>query len=449
MLNKIRSKINENIHFRDVLKGSGIAFLSKIFSTAIGLITSIYIARHYGANIIGVMAIINSVLVIFSIFGLMGNNVAIIRIIPEYIEKYSLGSAYVAYKYALGNIFLLSIIASIVLFFLSDIMSVHMFKIEHMNYFIIMASFFVIVRAFNIFNQDVLRALQKIKIYSQVQILTSLITLLFILWATHLFYNEYNPIYVMFGSNLFVFITVCFLVKYEFSCVKKIKNEPSISRSQLISISFPMFITASIHMVISQTDIIMLGVMKSESEVGIYNIVVKLSLLTSFILNAVNAIVAPKFSKLYHSGKIKDLRIVAQKSSKLIFWGTFPIIIIYIIAGQWVLSIYGNEFIIGYYALVFLTIGQFVNSAVGSVGYFLDMTGHQKIIRNIVVLGGIINILSNIVLIPKFGINGAAFSSMISIVIWNIIASIYIKYKFGFFITYIPFISRNNYEKVT
>ena len=194
MINKIRSKINENIHFRDILKGSSIAFLSKILSTAIGLITSIYIARHYGANIIGIMAIINSVLVIFSIFGLMGNNVAILRIIPEYIEKHSIGSAYVAYKYALANVFLLSIVAGIILYFSSGTISIYMFKIEQINYFIIIASFFVIVRAFNIFNQDVLRALQKIKIYSQVNILNSLITLLFILWATHLFYNEYNPI---------------------------------------------------------------------------------------------------------------------------------------------------------------------------------------------------------------------------------------------------------------
>ena len=200
-----------------------------------------------------------------------------------------------------------------------------------------------------------------------------------------------------------------------------------------------MFLANAMFIVIEQTDTIMLGIMRSEAEVGIYSIAFKLAMMTMLIFTAVNSMAAPKFSQFYHSGKMEELKQVAQKSTKLIFWINLPIFIIYVFLGQFILNLYGSEFTMGYYPLIFLAMGQLILAMVGSVGHFLNMTGHQNVFKNIIIIGGVLNIVLNIILIPNYGINGAAIASMISNAAWSIMAAIYIRHKFGFSISYIPF----------
>jgi O-antigen/teichoic acid export membrane protein len=135
--------------------------------------------------------------------------------------------------------------------------------------------------------------------------------------------------------------------------------------------------------VIGQTGVIMLGMFRSEAEVGYYAIAVKLGTLTAFILNAVNSMAAPKFSELFHSEKMDELTYVAKKSAKLIFWTTAPILLGLIILGKSELKIaFGAEFVVAYPALVLLVLGQFVHSISGGPGLFMNMTVNQKVFRN-------------------------------------------------------------------
>jgi O-antigen/teichoic acid export membrane protein len=183
----------------------------------------------------------------------------------------------------------------------------------------------------------------------------------------------------------------------------------------------------------------MLGIYRSESEVGYYSIAVKLATLTAFVLQAINTMAAPKFSELYHTGKMDELFHVARKSTKLIFWTTIPILVVLVLFGKPILGLlFGRDFTVAYPAMVLLIVGQFANSISGSTGNFMNMTGRQKIFRNIIFLSALINIVLCFVLIPRFGINGAAFAGMISLSFWNIYTLIYIKIHFGSSIGYIP-----------
>ena len=87
-------------------------------------------------------------------------------------------------------------------------------------------------------------------------------------------------------------------------------------------------------------------------------------------------------------------------------------------------------------------LGQFVNIMCGSVGYFLTMTGEQKAFNYIIFMGGGVNILLNLLLIPKYGIDGAAAASFVSTCLWNIAALKYIKNKYNLYIGYWPFVLR-------
>lgn len=211
---------------------------------------------------------------------------------------------------------------------------------------------------------------------------------------------------------------------------------------EILSISMPMFMTASMNFAIGQTGVVMLGMFRSEAEVGFFAVAVKLANLTSFVLTAINSMAAPKFSELFNTGKVDELFHVARKSTKLIFWTTTPILLILILFGKpLILLMFGSDFIVAYLAMVFLVIGQFVHSISGSTGIFMNMTGHQIVYRNIILAAAFLNIILNIVLIPLYGIYGASISAMVCIVFWNITALIYIKVKFNKTIAYAPLIN--------
>jgi O-antigen/teichoic acid export membrane protein len=186
----------------------------------------------------------------------------------------------------------------------------------------------------------------------------------------------------------------------------------------------------------------MLGIFRSEAEVGYYSIAVKLAMLTAFILKAVITVAAPKFSNLFYSDKIDELFYVAKKSAKLIFWTTVPILLSLIVLGKSIITLlYGSNFIVAYWAMIILIIGNFVTSISGPTAMFMNMTENHKIFRNIIFISALTNIGLSILLIPDFGICGAAVSSMASLVLWSIITLFYIKMKYGKTTGYFPFLA--------
>ncbi len=134
----------------------------------------------------------------------------------------------------------------------------------------------------------------------------------------------------------------------------------------------------------------MLGMFRTEKEVGIYNVALKLAALTSITLFAINTIAAPKFAEFWGRRDIKGLGRVAQQSTKLIFWTSFPILLSFWLFPSYILNVFGSEFKAGSTALIILTFGQFINAISGSVGYILQMTGKQKVFQNIILTATII-----------------------------------------------------------
>jgi O-antigen/teichoic acid export membrane protein len=178
---------------------------------------------------------------------------------------------------------------------------------------------------------------------------------------------------------------------------------------------------------------------RPEREVGYYSVSVKVASLTIFALEAINTMAAPKFSELFHTGKMDELFHVARKSTRLIFWTTTPILLVLLVLGKPILGfIFGDEFTAAYLSMVFLVLGQFVNAVSGSTGHFMNMTGHQNALKNVILVTAISNVLLSLILIPYFGIEGAAFSAMVSQIFLNVYALMYIKKSYGKTIGYLP-----------
>lgn len=197
----------------------------------------------------------------------------------------------------------------------------------------------------------------------------------------------------------------------------------------LISTSLPLFWVTSMNLLMSWTDTIMLGIWTNSRTVGIYGVTMRTAMLTGFILAAVNSIAAPKFAGLYAQKDYQSLSNLARNSAQLMTCIAAPVLLLFLIAPTWVLGLFGPGFSTGATALAILAIGQFVNVATGSVGYLLMMSGYEKLMRNNIIVSAALNILLNTILIPKYGISGAAIATAFSLAMMNLISAGLVYWK--------------------
>nr|WP_202795642.1 flippase [Algoriphagus machipongonensis] len=191
--------------------------------------------------------------------------------------------------------------------------------------------------------------------------------------------------------------------------------------------SLPLFLSSVSTIIISNSDVIILGIFASTSDIGLYGIAIKIALLTSFFLQITNSSVGPKIAALYFNGSIMETEQMVKKVTRVLLICGLVSIVIFIFFGNLILSLWGDEFQAAYIILLILSFGQLFNIGTGAAGQILTMTGHEKFNRNITVFYMILNILLNYIFIKKFGILGAAFINSFTVISLNVTRVIYAK----------------------
>jgi O-antigen/teichoic acid export membrane protein len=202
--------------------------------------------------------------------------------------------------------------------------------------------------------------------------------------------------------------------------------------------SVPLYWVACLQLVMTWTSTLALGMWATPRDVGIFGVANRSATLTSFILLAVNNIAAPKFAALHRAGDIATLGRVARDSARLMALVSAPILVICLLVPGPVMRLFGAEFASGANVLSVLAMGQFVNVVTGSVGFLLIMCGYEGLYRNAFLFCAAISIGLNVLLIPRFGIMGAAVATAGSLALQNLIAAAMVWRKLG--VVTIPFL---------
>jgi O-antigen/teichoic acid export membrane protein len=166
---------------------------------------------------------------------------------------------------------------------------------------------------------------------------------------------------------------------------------------------------------LSISDRVMLGMLGTSRDVGIYNIAFLVSNFLMLVFMGFNASFAPIISELYHSGKRQELRSLYSSLTRGIIIIVTPALCWLVGFGDDLLRVFGQEFVAGYVALIALCVGVSIRCAIGSVGTLLVMSGHPRYNAVNTVVVTALNIALNWVLIPRYGLAGAAIATAISI----------------------------------
>jgi O-antigen/teichoic acid export membrane protein len=433
-----RLNFDNDPHFKSVFRGSSITLVARLANAFTLLIINFIIAKEFGSEDVGVLAVVSSVLNVIIIFNVFGTSTAILRLVPEYKSKFSSGSAREVYKRTLITILSLAPIIS------GLIIIIGYYWIKHENPSDIRFSFVLILAAlsplFSLYkiNTESIRAFFHNKLYSFALVLPALTNLILLIFFVVFFPDHRSPLWAFYGSNLLIAIGSSWMMKSILPAAVAGEIIEKIPYKTLLSISVPMGISMGISQIMGNLDNLILSYYRPETEVGIYSIAVKLSLLMSFVILSVNAAAASKFSQLNYSNRQPELMILVKKTNIFIVWFTIPIFLGLVVLGKPILFAFGPEFNEGYLALIILSIGGLVNAIGGSNALFMNMTGsHNQ--QQIIMIGALaVYILLNIVLIPQYGYIGSAWARLISTFGWNLAATTFIYQKTGHWISYLP-----------
>jgi len=195
------------------------------------------------------------------------------------------------------------------------------------------------------------------------------------------------------------------------------------------------FFVSSLSPFIQQTVCIMVaGFYLSDADLGLFKVAERTALLINFVLIVINAVLPPLFASLYKDEKKIELLGLLRKGSALGLLLASPFLIICLAVPKWVLGLYGSGFLDAAPLLQIIAIAQAFNVATGSVGFILNMTGNEKTMRNITLVGNTIGVVLIYLLTRQYGAVGAASALATTLFIQKSLELFFVRKKLGFWV---------------
>ena len=421
-----------DVSLRKIAKGAGISFIGTAIGMFFGFITRIIIAKWLGPSDYGLISLGFAAMSIAATLSLFGMGAGIKRYVPFYKGKGDVGRIKGTILASLKISFPLSVIFAFLLFWYADWISVHFFHELDLTPVLRIFSFAIpfLVLSDNFISvtigfQDMKYVVYVRDIFQNLFKLGAIVILLVL---------GFGVLGVAWGWSLSIvlmpFLAFYFLEKKVFPILKtKIKAIPV--EKELFSFSWPLIFTATAGLVMGWVDTIMLGYFLTAPVVGIYNAALPTARLLKVALGSFGVIFMPVVSELYARNKIEDLKNTYSSVTKWIVSIVLPGFLLMAFFSKSIIRImFGGEYIEGCVALTILAFGFFVYCVLGPTTSVLQTYGKTKIIMICYFVAASANFALNLLLIPKYGINGAATATAFSFVLMGVLNLLFI-YRIG------------------
>ncbi|MFD1314949.1 flippase [Namhaeicola litoreus] len=418
----------EGKEIRSFFIQGGKTFFFKIIGLAFSYVVMLLITHHFGSEVFGRYSIVITILSLITIVFTFGFPSALVRLIADrshFVVKPKTDFI----ESILKIVFLSGVLLSLGLYFLAPALASSFFKDSELELYLQIASCFVIPMMFHEIFLGYFRGRSFFNQYNLFLFLLPPIFFILIYFGIANFIPGQERTIYAFGFAISIIFLIELVRIKPFS--KVVKNKFSIKK--LLKLSLPMMMSNAVLFLLNWTDVFMLGYFRPMQEVGVYNVAFKIASLGLLILIVFNVIIAPQIALYYQQNQKEKLKKYIQGATRLISLCTIPIILGIMLFNDTLLGLFGEDFTEGRTALIILSLGVLINAISGNVDQILNMTNQQVTMRNLSLLCILLNVILNFILIPKYGINGAAMASLMTTVILNLSSIYIIKKKLGFY----------------
>ncbi|PKB16750.1 polysaccharide biosynthesis C-terminal domain-containing protein [Flavobacterium sp. 5] len=427
MLEKIRKKLLQ-IKQNSLVQQSLITLIFRV----LGLLTlfgfTLFFTKTYSPKIVGQYDFVRSFLLVIGSFCLLGCDQSILYFKGRLSDSNSLLGIKKIYTKMIGLLLMMSLLF-LALFSCINKQFINNYFSDSSVYDMFLKSILVLFfYGVTTLNTEVFRALDHFYIAELFRNTIKYIPL--IVGAILLPYydaKDYFADVFLSGFILLSIITTILLFFY----FGKAKDEKTIifTYKELFTKSYPIAISGVALFLLMSFDIFFLKKYRDNETVAFYSVAIKLMTILSMVIVTVNITISTKIAEYFFSQNRTALIQTVKHTSRLIFFFTFPAVLIICFFPAVFLGFFGKDYIAAKDALLILIMGQGICSAFGAAPIYLNMTGRQHIFQIILIIAVFINFVLNRILIPEYGMTGAATAFVVSSFFWNCTSAIVIYKK--------------------
>jgi O-antigen/teichoic acid export membrane protein len=271
-------------------------------------------------------------------------------------------------------------------------------------------------------------------------IFESLIKIVFPLLFMLYFWGYISLDLVIGGVAIFLFLMMALSLAYLYKISKIELRIPKtktweIEKNEFYKYAAYFTIGSAGAIIATRIDTFMVGSMIDLNRTGIYSIAALIAVNIGIPVNAVTSISSPIISKAIAENNWGEVESIYKKSSiTLLLSGCFLFLLVWTnIDDVFGLMPDNNEMLANKLVVLLLATAKLFDMATGVNDSITAYSGHYKVNFYSILLLAVVNIVGNLILIPQYGILGAAISPMIASIIYNIVKLTYIKWAFNIY----------------
>lgn len=190
-----------------------------------------------------------------------------------------------------------------------------------------------------------------------------------------------------------------------------------------LAVSLPYLLIGVLTVIMNQSDVLMLGSLLGSAAAGLYTPAVKLAQLALFPMLAIRSRAAPLMARLYAENNLKELQHQMNITTITSILSGGVLVAGLIVFAEPLLGLFGEGFIVATPVLVVLVLGMLVFAMTGGIEVFLIFGPFERVTVLIYVFIVALNLTMNAILIPKFGVVGAAYATSVTVAIRGLIST--------------------------
>jgi O-antigen/teichoic acid export membrane protein len=190
---------------------------------------------------------------------------------------------------------------------------------------------------------------------------------------------------------------------------------------EIVAFAFPAWYAGVLRIVRTRIQPLLLGAAGSAANVGVFSVVTSASALGQLAMLSINAALRPTLAELHDAGDAAEVGRLYATTTRWTLAASLPLFLFMVLAPESLLGLFGATFESGATALVIAASAEVVNAGTGMCGTIIAMSGHNKLKVVNATVWMVVTVGANVVMIPLWGVIGAALAILVSTVMINVL----------------------------
>lgn len=409
-------------HIGRIARGVGVSSSGVVIGRVMGYVTQVALAQMFGPAQLGFYVLGRGSLQLLNILSQIGMDNGVVRYVAHYRAEKDDARVRGTIIFAIGVACAMSLILSTLLFFGAGFLAEHIFHKPFLE--TVFKGFSLCLPFLTLMTMTLwaTQGFQTMKYNTYVlQIYQPLMNLVLVVAFFYLGTQIMGAVAAYVLSMVGGSVIALLYLRKVFPQILDRTIPPKYDGRALVGASAPLVVANFTQYINAWSSVTILGIFASAAQVGIFSAASRTAMISALVLHAFSGTFSPMISSLYRKGQLEDLNKLYRDVARWSFTGTLALSVLAMVLSKDIMVVFGKEFVVGWSAIVVVGVAQIFYSSVGPAQRVLAMTGRQKI----VMLGTLSSVTSvvvlNFLLIPRYGIMGAAFATAGGIVLINVI----------------------------